>query len=148
MHNLKEIRKNFDTFKKALKKRLIDFDLEKLEKLDKQNRECILKKETLEKEKKDISKSKDKSLFEKSKKISKEIEIIEKKQNDVKLKLEEILSNIPNIPNKDVPFGKDENDNIEVSKSGMPTDLHILKDKYSYSEDIWGNGEVRLLITK
>ena len=38
--------------------------------------------------------------------------------------------------------------NIEVSKSGMPTDLHILKDKYSYSEDIWGNGEVRLLITK
>jgi len=38
--------------------------------------------------------------------------------------------------------------NVEISKSGMPTDLHILKDKYSYSEDIWGNGEVRLLITK
>ncbi len=38
--------------------------------------------------------------------------------------------------------------NIEVSKSGMPTDLHILKDKYPYSKDIWGNGEVRLLITK
>ena len=38
--------------------------------------------------------------------------------------------------------------NIEISRSGMPTDLHILKDKYPYSEDIWGNGEVRLLITK
>ena len=38
--------------------------------------------------------------------------------------------------------------NIEVSKSGMPTDLHILRDKYPYSEAIWGNGEVRLLITK
>jgi len=38
--------------------------------------------------------------------------------------------------------------NLEISRSGMPTDLHILKDKYPYSEDIWGNGEVRLLITK
>ena len=37
---------------------------------------------------------------------------------------------------------------IEISKSGMPTDLHILSNKYKYSEDIWGNGEVRLLVTK
>ena len=37
---------------------------------------------------------------------------------------------------------------IEISKSGMPTDLHILSDKYKYSKDIWGNGEVRLLVTK
>ena len=118
MHNLKEVRKNFEDFKKSLEKRSVDIDFSNLENLDKKNREFIQIKENLEKEKKDISKSKDKSLFEKSKKISKEIEIIEKKQNDVKLKLEEILSNIPNIPNKDVPFGKDENDNIEVSKSG------------------------------
>ena len=118
MHNLKEIRKDFSKFEKDLEKRSVKIDFNNLKKLDELNRDLIQKKENLEKEKKDISKSKDKSLFEKSKKISKEIEIIEKKQNDVKLKLEEILSNIPNIPNKDVPFGKDENDNIEVSKSG------------------------------
>ena len=28
------------------------------------------------------------------------------------------MSNIPNIPHDDVPIGKDENDNIEISKSG------------------------------
>ena len=118
MHNLKEVRKNFESFKESLKKRSINIDFSKLEDLDKKNREFILVKENLEKEKKDISKSKDKSLFEKSKKISKEIEEVVDKQNKVKLELDQILSNIPNIPHKDVPIGNNENDNIEISKSG------------------------------
>ena len=118
MHNLKEVRKNFESFKESLKKRSINVDFSKLENLDKKNREFIQIKENLEKEKKDISKSKDKSLFEKSKKISKEIDDTIDKQNKIKLELDQILSNIPNIPHKDVPIGNDENDNIEISKSG------------------------------
>ena len=118
MHNLKEIRKDFDTFEKKLEKRSVNVDLNKLKDLDIQNREFIQKKETLEKEKKDISKSKDKSLFAKSKEISKSIDEISEKQQKIKLDLENILSNIPNTPHSDVPIGKDENDNIEVSKSG------------------------------
>ena len=118
MHSLKEIRKDFDTFKKSLQKRLIDVDLDKLRSLDEENREIIQKKENLEKQKKDISKSKDKSLFEESKKISLEIDEISEKQKKIKSELENILSNIPNIPHPDVPDGKDENDNKEISKSG------------------------------
>ena len=118
MHNLKEIRKNYENFKKALQKRFIDIDFDELANLDKNNRELIQKKENLEKEKKDISKSKDKSLFEKSKQISLSIDRITEEQNTIKDKLEKILSNIPNIPHSDVPVGKDENDNVEVSKSG------------------------------
>ncbi len=118
MHNLKEIRKDFDTFKKSLQKRLIDVDLDKLRSLDEENREIIQKKENLEKQKKDISKSKDKSLFEESKKISLEIDEISEKQKKIKSELENILSNVPNIPHPDVPDGKDENDNKEISKSG------------------------------
>ncbi len=118
MHNLKEIRKNFVDFKKKLQKRNIDIDIENIEKLDQNNRELIHKKENLEKEKKDISKSKDKSLFEKSKNISIEIDKINLQQKNIKDELDNILSNIPNIPMKDVPIGKDEHDNIEVSKSG------------------------------
>jgi len=118
MHNLKEIRKDFVAFKKALEKRSINIDFNKLQELDIKNREFIQKKETLEKEKKDISKSKDKSLFTKSKEISLAIEKITDQQKLVKDDLEKILSNIPNIPHSDVPDGKDENDNVEVSKSG------------------------------
>jgi len=118
MHNLKEIRKNFSNFAKSLEKRSLTIDFSNLQKLDEQNRDLIQKKETLEKEKKDISKSKDENLFKKSKQISVDLEKISENQKKIKIELDSILSNIPNIPHTDVPEGKDENDNIEVSKSG------------------------------
>ena len=118
MHNLKEIRKDFENFKKCLEKRSVDVDFDKLKNLDIKNREFIQKKESLEKEKKEISKSKDKTLFSKSKEISKEIDKLIDQQNKIKDELDIILSNIPNIPHKDVPIGENEKDNIEVLKSG------------------------------
>ena len=118
MHNLKEIRNNFPAFEKSLEKRSVNIDFDHLKRLDEQNRELIQQKEALEKEKKDISKSKDETLFEKSKEISSNLEKVSEKQKKIKKELDSILSNIPNIPNSDVPDGKDENDNIEISKSG------------------------------
>ena len=112
MHNLKEIRKNFDFFKKSLEGRFVKIDFNQIKDLDIQNRSFIQEKESLENEKKEISKSKDQKLFEKSKKISTEIENISKQQKKIKDELEQILSVIPNIPHKDVPLGKDENDNV------------------------------------
>ena len=137
MHNLKEIRKDFDTFKKSLEKRSIDIDFGKINDLDKENRELIQKKETLEKEKKDISKSKDKSLFEKSKEISLNLEKIIDQQKIVKDNLDNILSNIPNIPHKDVPLGKNENDNVEINKSGKITKFDFNpKSHYELGENL------------
>jgi len=118
MHNLKEIRKDFEGFKKKISSRKIDVDINQLKKLDEKNRELILKKENFEKEKKEISKLKDKNLFKKSKEISNELDIVIELQKKTKNELDNILSNIPNIPNVDVPNGKDENDNIEILKSG------------------------------
>ena len=118
MHNLKEIRKDFDTFRKAIEKRSVEVNFEKLKDLDIKNRELIQKKEALEKEKKEISKSKDESLFAKSKEISSSIEKINNEQIVIKADLEKILSSIPNVPHLDVPVGKDENDNIEIEKKG------------------------------
>ena len=119
MHNLKQIRKNFDFFKKSLEGRFVKIDFNQIKDLDIQNRSFIQEKESLENEKKEISKSKDQKLFEKSKKISTEIEKISKQQKKIKDELDQILSIIPNIPHKDVPLGKDENDNVELMKSGQ-----------------------------
>jgi seryl-tRNA synthetase len=118
MHNIKEIRADFDYFKNQLKIRNIDVDIDKIRELDETNRKYIQKKEALESEKKDISKSKDESLFKRSKEISKELETITNEQKQIKSELDKILSNIPNIPHKDVPIGDNENDNVEISKSG------------------------------
>ena len=118
MHNIKDIRKNFVAFAKSLEKRSININFNNLQKLDELNRDLIQKKEALEKEKKDISKSKDEKLFKKSKEISIDLEKISENQKETKIELEKILSNIPNIPHKDVPEGKNELDNVEISKSG------------------------------
>ncbi|WP_435091218.1 serine--tRNA ligase [Candidatus Pelagibacter bacterium nBUS_30] len=137
MHNLKEIRKNFSNFEKSLIKRSLKIDFKNLQKLDEQNRDLIQKKEALEKEKKDISKSKDESLFEKSKEISSELEKVSDKQKKIKIELENFLSNIPNIPHPDVPSGKDEDDNIEVSKSGkLPNFDFTPKSHYELGENL------------
>ena len=119
MHDLKLIRKDFEAFKKALEKRHVKIDFENLKKLDLLNREFIQKKEALESEKKNISKSKDKTLFNKSKEISQSIDKIVEEQKKIKSDLDDILSNIPNIPHSDVPDGKSENDNVEIIKSGL-----------------------------
>ena len=137
MHNLKEIRKDFNAFQKAIQKRSVDIDFNKLQDLDKKNREFIQKKETLEKEKKDISKTRDKSLFIKSKEISSAIEKINEQQKSIKEELENILSNIPNIPHKDVPNGIDENDNVEINKSGeIPKFDFTPKSHYELGENL------------
>ena len=118
MHNIKDIRKDLKSFEEHLKKRFVNVDIDEIKKLDENNRDLIQKKETLEQEKKEISKSKDQNLFKRSKEISSEIDNYSKEQTEIKNRLENILSSIPNIPHSDVPIGKDENENLEVSKSG------------------------------
>ena len=137
MHNIKDIRKDTKNFKLSLKKRFLEIDVDRILKLDEENRKYIQKKETFEREKKDISKSKDKTLFSKSKKITDEIEKINKLQTNIKNELNEVLSLIPNIPHDDVPVGKDEKSNIEVLKSGkIPNFSFTPKSHYELGEDL------------
>ncbi|WP_075485753.1 serine--tRNA ligase [Candidatus Pelagibacter communis] len=137
MHNLKEIRKDFSKFEKDLEKRSVKIDFNNLKKLDELNRDLIQKKENLEKEKKDISKSKDESLFKKSKEISIELEKIAEQQKNTKTELDNILSSIPNIPHQDVPNGKDENDNVEVLKAGKVPEFYFKpKSHYELGEKL------------
>jgi seryl-tRNA synthetase len=86
--------------------------------LDKTNRDLIQKKELLEQEKKKISKSRDKSLFKKSKELSKQINELEIRNNEFKIKIDILLSNLPNLPLKDVPAGKDETNNKLIFQKG------------------------------
>ena len=118
MHNIKDIRDNIDNFEKSLLKRNVKIEKVNISNLDKENRKLIHDKEILEKEKKNISKTKDQNLFEKSKEISKNIEKLSRDQSEIKIKLDTILSSLPNIPLDDVPVGKDENSNVEIKKFG------------------------------
>jgi seryl-tRNA synthetase len=119
MHNIKELRKNLEYFKKKFKERNVNFDIEKFNKLDTLNRDIIIKKEKLEQEKKSLSKSKDKKNFEKSKKISEEILTYVKKQQESQKNLNKVLFSLPNIALDDVPLGEDEKKNKLIKKNGL-----------------------------
>ena len=84
MHNIKDIRKNFDEFKKFMKLRNVDLNLDNILSLDENNRNLIQKKESLEMEKKNISKNKDEKMFAKSKELSLKIDDLSKKQTLLK----------------------------------------------------------------
>ena len=118
MHSIKELRKNLENFKKKLLDRNLDFKSDEFKILDENNRKLINEKEKLEQEKKIISKSKDKSNFERSKKISEQILKISKEQINAQLKLEKILSVLPNLALDDVPIGKDDTSNKLIKKVG------------------------------
>ena len=126
MHNLKELRKNLDNFKKNFDNRNIKFDINDFQKKDTLNRDLINKKEKLEQEKKSLSKTKDKSNFEKSKKISKEISELEKKIIISQNAINKIIFSLPNLAHKDVPIGTDEKSNKFIKKKG---DIKKLKFK-------------------
>ena len=118
MHDLKDLRKNIETYKKKFSDRNFDFKKDIFEKLDNKNRELINKKEKLEHEKKILSKSKDKSNFDKSKKISEDLSKISNDQSIAQNELNELLYILPNLALDDVPIGKDEKSNKLISKSG------------------------------
>ena len=118
MHNLKDLRSNFENFRKKISTRNIKIDFDEILLLDEKNRKLIQEKEAFEKDKKEISKLNDKSLFEKSKELSLKIEKLSIDQTTVKKQLDNIMSLIPNIPLDDVPIGTDEGSNKEVKKNG------------------------------
>ena len=125
MHNLKDLRKNLETFKKKFKDRNLDFNTDEFNKADKINRDLINKKELLEQEKKNLSKSKEKSNFERSKKISGQIDKILLEQKKTQKEVDQIISNLPNIANKDVPIGKNEKENKLIKKVGKLKDFNF-----------------------
>jgi seryl-tRNA synthetase len=119
MHNIKDIRKDLDFFKKKISDRNSSINFEDLLILDKDNRELIQQKEKKEQEKKLLSKSKDSKNFEQSKILSNEIERISKKQIILQYKITTIISNIPNIARDDVPIGLDDKSNKIVKQEGV-----------------------------
>ncbi|WP_024788220.1 MULTISPECIES: serine--tRNA ligase [unclassified Lebetimonas] len=103
---LKEIKQLFSK-KKELKTRL-DKLFEKRNMLSKQIGNLVKegKKEEAENLKKEVAALKE------------EIEKLNTKSKQIETELENKALNIPNIPDDDVPVGKDENDNVEIKRWG------------------------------
>ena len=114
-HAEKEVLATVEEIKKIDEKwRKIKFDEEQLRsERNKLNNEIINAK----KAKKD---SVAKDAIEKSQKVSAKIKEITTETENLEAKIKELMLNLPNIPDKSVPKGKNENDNPEIRKHGKP----------------------------
>lgn len=133
MIDLKLLEKDFENISSKLKlKGVNEAFLEEIQNLFKEKKELKTKLDKLLEKRNKLSKEIGKLIKNKSseaQKIKDEVNNLKKEINllEEKLKeIEEILNKkallIPNIPDDDVPIGKDENDNVEIKKVGeIPT---------------------------
>ncbi|MFW6035298.1 MAG: serine--tRNA ligase [Halothermotrichaceae bacterium] len=134
MLELKFVRENIDLVEEALKKRGKDISLGKYQKLDEERREVLYESEQLKHKRNVVSdkigqlkrNGKDISgMIAEMKDVSNKIKKYDEKIKEIEKELYGILMGIPNIPNKDVPVGNDESDNIEVRKWGTPREFEF-----------------------
>lgn len=122
MLDIKYIRENPDTVRQAVKNRQDTAPVDEILELDVQRRQKVGELDSLRQQRKALSKEREKAQ-EKGRALRAEIQ---EKEEEVRLldeRLEELLLQVPNIPQTDVPVGKDESDNIEVRSWGEPKEF-------------------------
>jgi len=125
----KLLRNDIAAVAKALEKRHYKLDVAGFNQLEAQRREIQIKTESLQAERNSRSKSIGQakaagqdieSLKTEVNKLGEELDSAKEQLNSIQGRIDEVVMAIPNIPDESVPAGKDENDNVEICRWGMP----------------------------
>ncbi|MEM5846676.1 MAG: serine--tRNA ligase [Candidatus Aenigmatarchaeota archaeon] len=117
----KNLEKRQDPEKLKMFERLLELDKKlrglktEINKLRNRRNKLTLEISRLKKENKDTSK-----ILNEAKKIHDEIKRMEEESSRLEKEVRDILLKLPNILHDSVPFGKDENDNVEIRRVGSP----------------------------
>lgn len=136
MLDIKRIRENTKEIKEALNNRNENLSdtIDKLLALDDERKQLLQKKEALRAEQNKISKEiplKKKNgedvseTLQEMSKLKEEIKVDDEKLSEIEEKIKNIILLIPNIPDKSVPLGKDDTENIEIKKHLVPTEFNF-----------------------
>lgn len=129
MLDLKFVRNNPEIVKEALVKRNADVNLDQFLQDEEARRKILVEVEELKAKRNKVSeeiarlkKKKENAddLIVEMREVGQAIKESENSLNEIEQRMQDILYLIPNIPNKDVPIGTDENDNEEVRRWGTP----------------------------
>ncbi len=147
MLDLKYVVENIDEVIKKLSTRNADFsDLKTLVELNEKRRVLIMDAEAkkayrnqaskkigqLKRDKKDAS-----DVLTEVADLGDAIKVLDTELKDVEETIHKLMSEIPNIPHKDVPIGKSEEDNVEIKKWGEPRVFDFpVKDHVELSEKL------------
>ena len=131
MLDIKFVRENPDLVDKAMASRNSSWDRASFLELDEARRACITEVESLQAERNNLSKQIGKLMKEgKADEAAaakatvaagkERIAELESKRAELEKALFDLVSRIPNLPNEDIPYGKDDSENVEARRWGTP----------------------------
>jgi len=132
MIDINLLRENPDLVKKALAKREVDLDVDKITSLDEKKRELLQIVEGLRAEKNKLSSGKAEDI-EKARKVKQELKQKEEELKAIEQEFNQLFSLIPNIPAEDVP----EKEFKVIREWGEPTNFDFkIKDHLEIGESL------------
>lgn len=131
MLDIKFIRENLELIKLGAQKKRITIDLDALIALDDSRKKILLSIETKKAEQntmsRDIATATDETLraqnIAEMKVLKDEMQKEEEELREVMMKWQELMLQVPNIPDMSVPDGKDDSENVEIKTWGEKTNF-------------------------
>ncbi len=135
MLDIKRIREDFENVKERVEFRgKGDFGIEKVKEFDEKRREILAEVEQKKNKQNTVSKEIPKlkkagedttAIMAEMKELSSEIKVLDSQLSEVEQNLRDTLLGIPNTPYRDVQFGEDDSDNVELRKYDEPTEFEF-----------------------
>ena len=127
MLDLKFIRRNPKLVKAGARKKHIDCDVDRLIELDTERRGLGRKVDELRASQKSAGKAISQAapeerdaLLEEQKALKGELKTLEERLGVLRPEIERLHLQVPNLPDEEVPEGKDDTDNVEIERVGEP----------------------------
>ncbi|MDP2736810.1 MAG: serine--tRNA ligase, partial [bacterium] len=131
-----------EKIKQAVENKNINLNVDNLFEVDEQRRGLETKIDELRTARNQLAQSSPKGKpsaeqIAQGKKYKEQIAELEIKLTEINEQYLELMAKVPNIPSDDTPIGRDENDNIEISKWGKPTKFKFTpKSHIELAEDL------------
>ena len=119
MLDLRFIRENPDVVREALANRNDTAPIDEILELDTERRRKVQELEDLRRARKEVARDRQ-AAAEKGRELRGQIHDLEETVRGIEQKLNDLLLQVPNIPDASVPVGKDEADNIVLRQWGEP----------------------------
>ncbi|RVU32924.1 serine--tRNA ligase [Neptunomonas marina] len=129
MLDTKIVRANPEAVAQQLEKKHFAFPVERFNELEAKRREVQVETENLQNERNTRSKMIGKAkasgediqpLLAEVASLGDKLDAAKQQLNEISAELDDMLLGVPNIPDESVPFGEDEDDNVEVRQWGTP----------------------------
>ncbi|MBA7634588.1 Serine--tRNA ligase [subsurface metagenome] len=118
MLDLKFIRENTELVRQAIVNRQDSAPVDEILRLDAERRQKTQQLDNLRRKRKEIARERTPEAIDKGRQMRDDIRTLEEELRNLDCQLDDLLLQVPNIPDPSVPIGQDENDNILVRSWG------------------------------